>query len=241
MKRGIIFTGFLFLTLCLLAQTAAEQKKEIAKIKKSDSYLYGEATLASQKEAVLLAEEILQENINAWVQQDKALRKADNVIIRNTGRDVSRITLPRGNMFQAFLYVKKSDILSADNAKVVAVDKSGPESTVEPVVPPDEPSVAPSVEEPTDEALRQVLGLAKFDEISTCLQRLKQEGKISDFNKYAALKRPGEYYLIIYNRDALIEAVLGKGEDKRPNLKTGLEDSITNYKGRGAIGFKLAE
>jgi hypothetical protein len=233
----MIFTGFLFLALSVLAQTAVEQKKEIAKIKKSDSFLYGEATLASREEAVLLAEEILQENINAWVQQDKSLREAANVIIRNTGRDVSRITLPRGNMFQAFLYVKKSDILSADNAKVVEINKDQPESTVEPVVPSDEPAV----QEPANEALRQVLGLVKFDEISSCLQRLKQEGKISDFNKYAALKQPGEYYLIVYNRDALIEAVLGKGEDKRPNLKTGLEDSITNYKGRGAIGFKLTE
>ena len=91
----------------------------------------------------------------------------------------------------------------------------------------------------SDEVVRRVLQLSSFTQLKDCLTTLKREGKISGDDKYASLANPADYYLIIYNREGVIEAVLTPGENSRVNLKTNKADSISNYKGRGAIGFKL--
>ena len=52
---------------------------------------------------------------------------------------------------------------------------------------------------------------------------------------------PASCYLIIYDKEANIKAVLGKGAATRPNLQTGLSDSEKNYHGCGAIWLKIKE
>ena len=73
------------------------------------------------------------------------------------------------------------------------------------------------------------------------MQPLKAEGKILDYGKYATAKAPELCYLIVYDPAGNIRALLGKGKDKRKNLKTGKDDNIGNYRGCGAIWFTLKE
>ena len=47
--------------------------------------------------------------------------------------------------------------------------------------------------------------------------------------------------MIIYDQQAAVKAILGKGVEKRKNLKTGIDDSEKNYHGCGAIWFKVKE
>ena len=70
---------------------------------------------------------------------------------------------------------------------------------------------------------------------------IKEKGDIIDYGKYATAKQPELCYLIVYDPAGNICALLGKGEEERPNLKTGKKDTIRNYRGCGAIWFLLKE
>ncbi|MDE7378541.1 MAG: hypothetical protein K2N13_06210 [Paraprevotella sp.] len=242
----------------LWGQTDADaQKKEINKVKKSNQYLYGEATMATQEEAMLLAEELLYSNINQWVAEQKKLNAANKVVVVNTKQLWGNIALPRGNMFRAFYYVKKSDILPAENTNIIEKERAGNGGTsVEPlsaeeVVAGDTQSEKTVTEEVGTEektttdvtippVVREVAEVTDFSRLQSVLNRLKSEGKVKDFNKYAVLTNKDDYYLIIYNKEGKIEAVLSKGPS-RLNVKTGQTDGVENYSGRGAIGFSIVE
>lgn len=264
--------GCLLLACCcvfsLWGQTDVDaQKKEINKVKKSNQYLYGEATMATQEEAMLLAEELLYSNINQWVAEQKKLNAANKVVVVNTKQLWGNIALPRGNMFRAFYYVKKSDILPAENTNIIEKERAENGGTsVEPlpaeevVVGGTQPEKAVTEDVETEETateevgteektttgvtippvVREVAEVTDFSRLQSVLNRLKSEGKVKDFNKYAALANKDDHYLIIYNKEGKIEAVLSKGPS-RLNVKTGQTDGVENYAGRGAIGFSIVE
>lgn len=241
MKYVFCFLWSLLIAFPCIAQTSnAEAKAQINKIKKSSSYLYGEATLASTEDAIKLANEILRKEIDAWIQEKKKLRESNNVVIKNINEVSQQMTLPRGNMHRAFVYVKKSDIIPSDNVTVVATENAPNNSRTEASTPNTNKVPLKSGLTSTQEAtLEAILTVTDFNQLKDCLTSLKREGKIKEYGKYASLTQPTNYYLIIYNRQGIIEAVLTPGKDTRTNLRTKGTDSISNYKGRGAIGFKF--
>lgn len=241
MKYVFCFLWSLLIAFPCVAQTSnAEAKAQINKIKKSSSYLYGEATLASTEDAIKLANEILREEIDAWIQEKKKLRESNNVVIKNINEVSQQMTLPRGNMHRAFVYVKKSDIIPSDNVTVVTTENALNNSRTEDSTPNTNKASSKSGLTSTQETtLEAILKLTDFNQLKDCLTSLKREGKIKEYGKYSSLTQPANYYLIVYNRQGIIEAVLTPGKDTRTNLKTKGADSIGNYKGRGAIGFKF--
>ena len=86
-----------------------EIKKQINSIKKSSQYLYGEVTAPTLEEAKNLAQESLYEKINEWVATKKKLQDGRNIVVNNKKEIYGEVSLPRGNMFRSFIYVKKSD------------------------------------------------------------------------------------------------------------------------------------
>ena len=221
---------------CLSAfsqQTVDEKKKEINSIKKNSDYIYAEATMADQQAAVDLAKEILYQNVNEWVAKQKKFANSSNVITVNTNYSVEDMTLPRGNWFRAFMYVKKSDIIPAGNVTVMSLPQSGPKV--------ENKQVEPMEVKPTtlDEALKsQLLECTNTGQLSTLLKNLKAEGKVVDYQKLNSIIHPNDYIVVIFSKEGVIQAVLSDGVE-RTNLKTGLSDKIANYKGNGAIGIKV--
>jgi hypothetical protein len=65
---------------------------------------------------------------------------------------------------------------------------------------------------------------------------LKAAGRIGHYARYGNLERPESYYLVIYDQQGRVLTVLAPGKE-RINVKTGKNDSLTNYSGCGAIGF----
>ena len=218
-----------FISSASAQQSTEEQKKEINKIKKSSSYIYAEATLPDQQSAIDLAKDILHQNINEWVSKQKKFAGSNKVVTVNTNYAVENMTLPRGNMYRAFMYVNKNDIIPVTNVsvtetpEVVNNNKAGT-STVEPL----------------DEVTSQLIGVENTGQLSALLKQLKQEGKVTDYNKLSNLQSPENYIMVVFNREGNIEAVLSTGAERK-NLKTGASDALSNYKGRGAIGVKLAK
>lgn len=241
MKYLFCFLWSLLIAFPCIAQTSnAEAKAQINKIKKSSSYLYGEATLATTEDAIKLANEILIEEIDAWIKEKKKLRESNNVVVKNISKVFQQMTLPRGNMYRAFIYVKKSDIIPSDNVTVVATDNASNYIPAGNNTPNAEEAPQKSgMTSAQETALQAILRLTDFNQLKNCLTSLKREGKISDYGKYSSLTQPENYHLIIYNRQGVIEAVLSPGKNIRTNLKTQDADNIGNYKGRGAIGFKF--
>ncbi len=245
----------IFFLLCLTmvgtvrAQQNTEIKQEINRIKKSSFYLYGETTMPDKEEALQTAIDILQNEAQKWAQAKRKKNEVDsNLILTNIEQVSSKVELPRGNMYRAFVYVKKADVLISKNAVVMGLKKD----TLQEIISEPKQELKSTVEvidagrkehenkaDTQPEVINKLLALQKFDEIKTCVEALKRDGDITDYNKYAALSNPEDYILIIYNRSAEVEAILGTGKE-RINLKTNQPDGIANYKGRGAIGVRLS-
>ena len=212
-------------------KTADEKKKEINVIKKNSDYIYAEATMADQQAAIDLAKEILYNNVNEWVAKQKKFAGSDKVVTVNTNYTIEDVTLPRGNWFRAFMYVRKKDIIPVENATVSKLGNQDTEETAKPV----EPTI-PGLNDPQME--KQFLAIENTEQLSALLKQLKAEGKIIEYNKYNSLKNPDEYVVFVFAKTGNICAVLSQGPE-RINLKTKQTDQVTNYKGNGAIGVKI--
>ena len=208
-----------------------ETKKKINSIKKDSQYLYAEATASTEDEAHDIAEEILYDEINEWAATKKKLQNSASLAVNNKQSLWTTISLPRGNMFRSFIYVKKSDILPVENSEVignanVVPDKAGTmESTVEEIWP---------------EAVTTLAGCTEYTDLAAKIKQMKAEGKLESYARYAQLDNPDACYLAIYNKEGKVLAILSPGSDRR-NVATGRPDGVKNYSGCGAIGFMVNE
>ncbi|MDO4160246.1 MAG: hypothetical protein Q4D41_07310 [Prevotellaceae bacterium] len=293
------FTLAIIMAIAIIPFSSAQnnvedQKKEINKIKKNSSYIYSEATLANKQEAIDLAKDLLYQNINEWVAKQKKFADASKVVTVNTNYSVEEMTLPRGNMHRAFMYVKKTDIIPVTNVSVTDLYESkvedtnantenattgsaqteteqkpetssyGIESEQFPITTGDnanntvEGNVSvnlseanitevneennlggnKNINEKSLSVMNELIKSENTGQLSVSLKQLKQDGKITEYNKLSALKNPDEYVMVIFTSSGNVEAVLSEGPD-RTNISTGNSDKISNYKGRGAIGVKI--
>lgn len=217
------------------AQQADSKKNEIAKIKKSSLYLYAETTMSNKEEAMETSLQSLQMEVQNWVAEKKKRKEvASDLILTNIEQFTEALELPRGNMYRAFVYVKKSDVLVSKNTMITDMPSTSEDSKE--LRSSYEIISTSKVEQP--EHIQRLLDLKRYDEVKPCLDAMKSEGKVLEYARYAKLSRPEDYVLIIYNQQAEVEAILSDGA-KRINLRTNLPDGVANYSGRGAIGVKF--
>lgn len=229
------YVVLMFMATSAFAQDDAAKKKEINSIKKSSSYIYGEATLEDRQAAIDLAKEILYQNINQWVEKQKKFAEANKVVTTNTNYSVEDVTLPRGNWYRAFMYVKKSDIIPVENVQVTEVPEVKTNSGASKVSGNTSPAARTGL---GSELTQKFLEPANTGQLSAMLKQLKEQGVVLDYNKLSQLKTPEEYVLFVFSREGNVVAVLSAGNE-RINLKTGKTDRLENYKGNGAIGVKV--
>lgn len=219
-----IFNAALF---SISAQDFSDVKKEINKIKKDSRYIYAESTAESEEDAKLFAEGILYDEINEWVSTQKSMKDSQKLVINNKKELWTSLSMPRGtNMYRYFIYVKKSDIIASDNVVVLSND-SQPEKKVEEVKKIEVPDI-----------VKEVSVYTQYNDMANKVMELKNSGKIKSYARYASLENPDVCYLIIYNREGKVVAILTPGKE-RVNIKTGKSDSVKNYSGCGAIGIEL--
>lgn len=235
MKRIVMLLMAAIVGMTVSAQSIEEQKKKIASIKKSNSYIYAEVTTTDQQQAIDLATDMLNQNVNEWVVKQKKFAGANKIITINTNYTVDQITMPRANMFRVFMYIKKSDILPADNVEV----KNTP-TEIALAVPAKTAKANPVDNSPRGIVIKSLLEVQNTGQLSEKLKELMTNKRITEYNNLAGLKGKNlaDYIMVVFNKDGIVEAVLSEGEN-RTNLKTGTADILTNYKGRGAIGVKV--
>ena len=228
------FSVVLLFAFCSLASAQSnvdEKKREINSIKKSpDQYLYVEVVDSLEEVAVTKAQHYLQDEIDEFVEQQAKLKNAPKIVAVDMKKVV---TMPRGNnRVRAFAYIKKSNIIAADNAVVLKRDAKPAET---------KPAIKDAtVKTKRQETIDKLLTVKRFADLEGCLNKLKSEGFISKFGKQKTLQNLDLYVLVIYNRNGDIEAVLSEGP-QRTNLATGKVDNISNYKERGAIGVMISK
>lgn len=256
MKRKILFiVSLLCAVLVVLAMD--KQQEQVNEIKKNREYLYGEATMPTQEEATSLAYELLQQEVLKWA-TDRVSRPFKDMSPKEINQKAEVIELRRADMFRIFAYVKKSDLVpmfydqgiiffdSLDVGKIPNPQQEVPE--VKRVLKTDslvndkvKQQIVQHFFVSKNDALEKIKKARTFFELKTILPPLKEEGCIVDYGKYATAEKPEECYLIIYDIAGNIKALLGKGDKMRPNLQTGKDETLQNYRGCGAIWFQLKE
>ena len=99
--------------------TWGQGTKKINSIKRSSQYLYAEATMPTAAEALEVANDLLLIQVKEYAGSKKGFEDKD-ILIRNISSARDSVQLRRGDMVKVFLYVKKSDIQTADNATLLA-------------------------------------------------------------------------------------------------------------------------
>lgn len=233
-----VLAAFLIGSLAVMADSVEDQKKEINRIKKNlDEYLSIEHVDSLEDVALTKAKHYLQELIEEYVQNNKNLKDASSVVAMNMKSQ--SITMPRGDKYRAFAYIKKSDILAADNASVTTYKKVSSTEEAKSAGSSAKPiSTTQPIATRRSETIARLLTLQRFAEVQPALDQMKKDGHINEYAKYKELKDPTQYVLIIYNKNGDVEAVLSEGR-QRTNQKTGQPDDVTNYKGRAALGVKV--
>ena len=239
MKR--FYLCILTLGIALIAFAADDRAEQINAIKKNSSYLYGEATMAIQEEAMLVAYEHLQNEVIAWTQND-SIKIKDITPISDT------ITTRRAEMYRVFVYVEKSKVKHVvdsvsihDTLRLARRDSMLMTDSVTMIIDKRFFGKDGKIKQRTNDALLRIKKAKNFFELKTIMQPLKEKGDIIDYGKYATATHLETCYLIVYDPAGNICALLSKGKDVRQNLKTGKDDSIQNYRGCGAIWFTLRE
>ena len=124
-------------------------------------------TMPDKEEAMATAIEMLQREAQKWVNEKKKKKETDvdlDLVLTNVSQSYSQMELSRGNMYRAFAYVKKSDILTTRNVIVSDLDNSGVrENLTEPVK--DKDVKTQSAEQP--EAIKRLLDLRKYEGIAS--------------------------------------------------------------------------
>ena len=246
------------LLLCCL-QTWADDSlvDSINDIKRNSAFVYGEATEENRQHADSLARTDLLLNIQEWVFKNTE-QVVDEELDKRISRHVKTISMRRADKIRVFVYLQKYDVMPlladmgihfsdttavdvfkipqkerVDTEKLLATSKKLSEI------------FAQSAEKPQTRngVLNKILKAKDFFELRTILKTLIDQKAITSYGKGKTNKQPENCYWVIYDRAGNIKAVLGKGKDKRKNLKTNRDENLSKYEGKGygAIWFQIAE
>ena len=245
MKKIITLLLFCGAYCSLMAQSEAETKAQINKIKRSQSYLSAEATMPTEEEAIQQAKELLVSEINDWV---ASKRKSGEV---NTC--TQRMDMKRGVRTRAFVYVKKNEIVLIYGEGQIMLSEEEKGADLQPLSEISEPikiesakksakdeKMVSTVEKinPEQESLNQVLGAKTMTEMKQVFASLKEQDRIS-YGVYAPETVAEQCYLLFYTRTGEVKGVVKKNGKELNDVRTKEATDIAVFSGCGAYWFIL--
>lgn len=246
MKRLFtMLTVLLFLSATIRAVpcvclTQDNKLEEINDIKKDSAYLYADVTMPTQELATSQAYEQLQREVINWVTEQLG-DNTEDVSAVEINRVVDTLVTRRADMYRVFAYACKTDILSTFTTGHACQHALMSADSTKHIVAND--TICHLLKQSflgrNGGVIEQIKKARNFFELKQIMEPLKEKGDILDYGKYASAENPEDCYLIVYDPAGNIRALLGTGKDSRWNLKTGKDDSLTNYRGCGAIWFIL--
>ena len=236
MKRFLLFVISTIISLSALGQSIS---KQINDIKRSSHYITAEATMETEAKAYELAQELLGKQIAEYASEQKSLKKAPNVIVKDVAGKAEKMQMNRGSMVRVFLYVKKNDIIAADNTRILVqnVQNENADSSTE----HDADIINDGQSEWKQNTINEILRCNSVGEAKSLMDRLRTEMKIKRYGVPNNCKNPEKCYWLIFDEQENIITVLGTGSSERTNFRTKEMDTLMNYSGKGAIWFTLAQ
>lgn len=248
-KRLLTVILAVFMAIPAICQEA--DSKTINKIKRDNQYLYAEATMKNEQEAYSTALELLNGYIDEYVQTKKKFESSENIIIKDIEKNAERIQMNRGEMVRVFVYVKKSDIIPAENSSlrenVGKKEDNSKDLTAEitTVIPGDDGgSGDASLRLSTpwqQDIIDDILRCNTLIEAKALMNRQKAEFKIKRIGNMSNCRNRAECFWVIGDAAGAIVTVLGPGSEQRTNFKTLQFDTLENYTGFTAIWFIMAK
>lgn len=238
-----------FMTIPVFCQES--DSKKINKIKRDSQYLYAEATMKDAQEAYSTALELLNNYIDEYVQTKKKFESSDNIIIKDIEKNFDRIQMNRGEMVRVFVYVKKSDIIPAENSRMrenvgkKEDDKKKLKSEMTPITLDGEEingdaSLRLSMPWQQD-IIDKILSCNTLIEAKALMNRQKAEFKIKRIGNMSNCRNSVECFWVISDATGAVVTVLGPGSEQRTNFKTLQPDVLENYTEATAIWFTMAK
>ena len=228
MKKTILLWVYLFISAPGQAQgiNGVDSLNNINAIKRDTSYIYAEATMKDAIEAQSCAKAILEMKINDWLRDEHPELNSDSLVSNSRDKWFDIVTR-RGKYKRAFVYVDKRILFSV-------AEESEPEDSVA----MKEDSLR--LELTDDEKI--MVGINRFSNIEPYIKVLKEEQRIKAYGKYASLPEEDSCYLLVYNSDGDVVAVLRQAVGgSHYNLREKKDDNVRNYKNCGAIWFQLKD
>ena len=227
-------------------QTVAEVTKNINKIKLDTMYISAETTMKDLNEAYEGARAILEVKVGDWVRRLHP-HEAIELCIVKAKEHCLQLETRRGDLFRAFVYVRKTDILPVADKSEVTVLEVGPVTKPEQPKPtpaimiteetPPEVEKAPTIELTPEE--KQMCMVKNFYGVEPYIKDMESKGRINKYGKYATLPAEGDCHLFVYDKQGKIAALIRRSGTKQYNLNSLKEDNVKNYKNCGAFWFQL--
>ena len=230
-----------------------------------DTYLFAESTTESWESALENAKFLLNIEIENFI---KSLGLKDSVVgfVARASNKMMQLQSMRGSRYRAFIYVKKSEIvpyLAGEEVMNVPTDAHSQITPFDPVKAAAEKAAAEKAAaeqaaaeqarldsiKAAEEAARleaakltdmerDMLAVTAGADIGAFVMGLSNNNAIQAYGKFRDMPENVDCLLFVYNRDKEIVAYLRKTGNTYFNLQTKQTDSITNYKGCGAIWFQ---
>ena len=220
-----------------------------------DTYLFAESTTESWESALENAKFLLNIEIENFI---KSLGLKDSVVgfVARASNKMMQLQSMRGSRYRAFIYVKKSEIvpyLAGEEVMNVPTDAHSQITPFDPVKAAAEQAAAEQARldsiKAAEEAARleaakltdmerDMLAVTAGADIGAFVMGLSNNNAIQAYGKFRDMPENVDCLLFVYNRDKEIVAYLRKTGNTYFNLQTKQTDSITNYKGCGAIWFQ---
>jgi hypothetical protein len=244
MKRLLL--SLLYIIFHLSFSYAQSVAQNINKVKRDTMYIYAESTTKDLNEAYSNARAILEMQVGEWVRKQHPSEGIELCIVK-AKEHFMQLDTRRGELYRAFVYVRKSDIMPiADKSEVTVIE-------VAPVTKPKQVEAKPAIivteEAPRVEEKQQVLELTSeekqmkqirsFYDVEPYINGLKSKGRLNAYGKYATMPKNEDCHMFVYDKQGNISALLRKSGAMQYNLNTLKEDNVKTYKNCGAIWFQL--
>lgn len=256
MRKVLLFLAISCFGISLWGQSsAADTKKLINKIKKSQSYLSAEATMSNEADAIKTANELLVNEINDWVKSKRNSETVQQIVLQDISSCTEKMNMRRGTNVRAFVYVKKSDIVLirgegqivlSDNEK--GTDLQALSEITEPMKIEKEKPASKKEKEKVEStvekigggnsSLQAIVAAGTMTEMKKVFAGLKAKGAIK-YGTYPSDALPSNYYLLFYTRTGEVKGVLVADGETFRDVSTQQEMKLSSFSGCGAYWFEL--
>ena len=237
----LLMAGFISVS----AQRVTEVAKSINTIKRDTMYIYAEATCNSLDTANINARILLEMKVGDWVRKQHP-NEGIEVCIVKAKEHFLQLETRRGDLYRAFVYVRKNDILPVSDKREVAVFEVQQDSTrtskiPEDIISEDAPieNIAPAIILSTDEKL--MAAIKNLSELNTYVGGMRDSHRLNGYGKYGTMPKDKECHIFVCDKQGIVVARLRHQSDGTCiNLSTLQPDTVENYH-HGAIWFQIKE